>query len=173
MTTDVAQAFLDESRRLLTQSYLPRIARCLEGLPDDKVWWRANAESNSIANLLLHLTGNIRQWVVSGLGGIADVRHRQQEFDARDQTTGADLLSALTATVMDANRVLATLSPAALGEQKRIQGHDVSVFEAIYHAVEHFSMHTGQIILLAKMWKGDVGFYELSEGTPRPTWSGG
>jgi uncharacterized damage-inducible protein DinB len=169
----LAQAFLDESRRLLSQSYLPRIARCLEGLSDDTVWWRANPESNSMANLLLHLSGNLRQWIVSGLGGVPDVRNRPQEFDARGQTTAADLLSALTTTVLEADRVLATLSPDALGEPRRIQGSDVTVFEAIYHAVEHFSMHTGQIILLTKMWKGDVGFYEVLEGTPRPTWSGG
>ena len=169
----LAAAFVDESRRLLTDSYLPRIARCLDGLRDDQVWWRSNPDSNSIANLLLHLSGNLRQWIVSGLGGVPDVRNRQQEFDARDRAAAADLLAQLITTVTGADRVLATLSPAALGERRRIQGNDVTVFEAIYHAVEHFSMHTGQIILLTKMWKGDVRFYDLSDGKPRPTWSGG
>lgn len=167
---DVSQSFIDQSRQLLTASYLPRIERCVETLSDQNVWWRANPQSNSIGNLLLHLAGNVRQWIISGLGGAGDERQRQREFEEQGPVPGSELLFRLKTTVEEADRVLAGVTPASLLERRRIQGHDVTILETIYHVVEHFSMHTGQIILLAKMWKGDLGFYEISDGTPRPQW---
>jgi len=167
---DVSQAFLDESRELLTESYLRRIERCVEQLSDEEMWWRANPQSNSVGNLLLHLAGNVRQWIISGVGGAADERRRQQEFDEQGPLPRSELLLRLQATVKEADRVLSGVSAASLLERRRIQGYDVSVLEAIYHVVEHFSMHTGQIILLTKMWKGDLAFYDVSSGTPRPQW---
>jgi len=169
----IEHAFLAQSRRLLTQSYLPRIEKSVEGLSDEQLWWRANAESNSIGNLILHLAGNIRQWIVSGIGGAADARDRQREFDERGPLPAAELLARIRSAVEDADQVLANLSAAALLERRRIQTYDVTVLQAIYTVVEHFSMHTGQTILLAKMWKGDLGFYTLSHGVPHPAWSGG
>lgn len=167
---NVAQSFIDQSRKLLIASYLPRIERCLEKLSDHDVWWRPNPESNSIGNLLLHLAGNVRQWIISGLGGTTDERQRQQEFDEQGPISCAELLSRLKNTVAEADRVLAGITSARLLEARKIQGHDVTVLEAIYHVVEHFSMHTGQIILLTKTWKGDLGFYKMSGGTPHPQW---
>jgi len=169
----IEHAFLAQSRRLLTQSYLPRIEKSVEGLSDEQLWWRANAESNSIGNLILHLAGNIRQWIVSGIGGAADARDRQREFEERGPLPAAELLARIRSAVEDADQVLANLSAAALLERRRIQTYDVTVLQAIYTVVEHFSMHTGQTILLAKMWKGDLGFYTLSHGVPHPAWSGG
>ena len=171
--TDIARAFIDQSRRLLSDSYLPRIEQAVHGLPTENVWWRANDQSNSIGNLILHLDGNLRQWIVSGINGASDVRQRQQEFDARDGWSGPDLTRRLRATVEEADAVLANVDTAGLLAPKRIQSYDVTVMRAIYTVVEHFSMHTGQIILLAKMWKGDLGFYDSSQGEPRPTWAGG
>lgn len=171
--TDISRAFLDQSRRLLTDSYLPRIEQAIDGVSIDNVWWRANAASNSIGNLILHLDGNVRQWIISGLGGDTDVRDRQQEFDARSGMHQAQLLRQLRATVGEADRVLAHIDHATLLEPRRIQSYDVTIMQAIYAVVEHFSMHTGQIILLAKMWKGDLRLYDVSRGAPRPTWRGG
>ena len=166
----VAQSFIDQSRTLLTASHFPRIERCLEQLSDDNVWWRASPESNSIGNLLLHLAGNARQWIISGVGGAPDHRQRQQEFDERGSVPAADALARLRATVEEVDRVLAGVTAEELLERRTIQGCDVTVLEAIYQVVEHFSMHTGQIILLTKMRKGDLGFYDLTNGTPRPQW---
>jgi hypothetical protein len=171
--TDIAPAFIEQSRRLLTYSYLPRIEGAVRGLSTENVWWRANDQSNSIGNLILHLDGNLRQWLVSGIGGAPDVRDRQQEFNRLDGWSGHDLVLRLRRTVEEADAVLAKVDPEDLLTAKRIQGYDVTVMRAIYTAVEHFSMHTGQIILLAKMWKGDLGFYDVSEGEPRPMWPGG
>jgi uncharacterized damage-inducible protein DinB len=169
----IEQAFLAQSRRLLTESYLPRIERSVDGLSDEQLWWRANAESNSIGNLILHLAGNVRQWIVGGIGGAFDARDRQSEFDARGPMPAADLLARLRSTVEEADRVLAHVTPGTLLERRRIQSYDVTVLQAIYAVVEHFSMHTGQTILLAKMWKGDLGFYSMSHGIPHPAWGNG
>jgi uncharacterized damage-inducible protein DinB len=152
--TMIEDAFLAQSRRLLTDSYLPRIEKAVEG------------------NLILHLAGNIRQWVVSGVGGAADDRDRQKEFDERGPMPGAELLARIRSAVEDADRVLARITPDTLLERRRIQTYEVTVLQAIYTVVEHFSMHTGQMIVLAKMWKGDLGLYTLSQGVPHPPWSG-
>ncbi len=168
----IEPAFLAQSRRLLTDSYLPRIEACVEGLSDEQLWWRANDGSNSIGNLILHLAGNVRQWIVSGVGGAADQRNRQDEFDERGPLSAADLLSRIRSAVEDADRVLAAVAPEALLERRRIQTYDVTLMQAIYTVVEHFSMHTGQVIVLAKMWKGDLGLYTLSHGVPHPAWRG-
>jgi uncharacterized damage-inducible protein DinB len=173
MATNISRGFIDQSRTLLTDSYLPRIERAIEGLSVEKVWWRANPESNSIGNLILHLNGNVRQWIVSGLGGGKDIREREKEFDAQSGMNGAELLQRLRDTIDAADRVLASIDVSTLLERRRIQSYDVTVIQAIYAVVEHFSMHTGQIILLSKMFKGDLRLYDVSGGTPHPTWKGG
>ena len=171
MSDEVARTFLSEARHHLLGEYLPKIERCLEGLTDEQVWWRANKQSNSVGNLLLHLEGNARQWVVGGLGGAPDRREREREFAERGGVPRARLLSALRATLEEADGVLARLDPAALLEARRIQGLEVTALAAVFHVVEHFSMHTGQIILLTKqLTGGDLAFYDFDEGVPRYNW---
>jgi len=165
------RTFLAEARNHLAEDYLPKIERCLERLTDEQVWWRAGEQSNSIGNLLLHLEGNLRQWVVCGAGAREDLRERDREFAERRVVPRAELLAALRAVVAEAGEVLARLDPAALLETRRVQGLDVTLLAAIFHAVEHFSMHTGQIILLTKMLTGgDLAFYNFSSGVPRANW---
>lgn len=169
--TELSAAFISQSRSLLLTAYLPRIERCLEKLSDKEVWWRAGEESNSIGNLLLHLSGNVRQWIVGGVGGRPDERVRQEEFDERRLLPRAELLEKLKATLAETDAVLAAVEPSQLLESRRIQGDDVTVLEAVYHVVEHFSMHTGQIILLTKMLThSELGFYDFSSGAPAVTW---
>jgi uncharacterized damage-inducible protein DinB len=166
-----ARPFIEEARWHLLRDYLPKLERCLERLSDEQVWWRPGDGSNSIGNLLLHLEGNARQWLVSGVGGAPDRRARDREFDARAEAPLAALLDALRATLAEADAALARLDAPALLERRRIQGHDVTVLAAVFHAVEHFSMHTGQIILLTKLLTGhDLAFYDFSDGTPRRNW---
>jgi uncharacterized damage-inducible protein DinB len=172
--SDAAQEFITKARSYLSEDFLPKIERCLEQLNDDEVWWRANPESNSIGNLLLHLAGNVKQWIVSGVGGAADARVRQLEFDQRDVVPRAELLGRLRQTLSEADEALAGLDPARVLEPRRIQGSDVTVLEAVFHVVEHFSMHTGQIILQTKLLKGaDLNFYDFSGGDPVPAWKAG
>lgn len=167
------RAFLEEARRHLREDYLPKIERCLERLTDEQVWWRAGEHANGVGNLLLHLEGNLRQWVVCGAGGREDLRERDREFDERRPLPREELLAALRATVAEADAVLAGLDPATLLETRRVQGRDVTLLAAVFHAVEHFSMHTGQIILLTKtLTGGDLAFYEFTAGVPRANWGG-
>lgn len=168
---EIANAFISQARSYFSEDYLPKIERCLERLSDDQVWHRAGENSNSIGNLLLHLEGNVRQWIVSGLGGAPDVRERDREFAARGRATRETLLSKLRATLEDADAALARLDPDALSERRLIQGSDVTTLEAVFHVVEHFSGHTAQIILLAKILTGDdLAFYDFRDDRPHRNW---
>src|SRR5690348_5023473 len=111
---DLAAEFLAQSRRYLAFEYPAKIQRCLDVLPADAIWRRDDDASNSIGNLLLHLSGNIRQWIVSGVGGAPDARRRSAEFDARGGGDAAELMERLLATVREADTVLASLDAERL-----------------------------------------------------------
>ena len=158
---DVARIFVDKSRILITSDYVPKIERCLGLLSDGDIWWRPNDASNSIGNLILHLCGNVTMWILGGVGNQPFDRNRQLEFDERRQIPSADLRARLKSVVAQADEVLSEVDEAELLSRRRIQGYDVNVLEAIYHVVEHFSMHTGQIILLSKARVGqDLRLWE-------------
>lgn len=158
----VSAAFIAQARELLSGEYLQKIEKCLEGLSDKDIWWRANDESNSIGNLLLHLSGNARQWIVTGLGGALDQRARQTEFDERSIISKQDLLSRLRDTLREVDSVLAQFDGARLLNRYEIQRSDVTALEAVFHVVEHFSMHAGQIVYIAKQLTAhDLHFYDL------------
>ncbi len=165
--------FLTISRQYLTEDYFPRIASTVGELSPEDLWWRPNPTSNSIGNLLLHLAGNARQWIVSGVGGRPDFRERQTEFDAQTGDSAPALLTRLNEVLLDVDDTLEAFPPDRLGERRTIQGQDVTVFEAIYHVVEHFAMHTGQIQYIAKLRTGrDLGHYTVVDGIATPQWRG-
>jgi uncharacterized damage-inducible protein DinB len=156
------ELFVAEARRHLMQEYLPWLRACLDKLSEDEVWWRPNEKSNSVGNLILHLCGNIRQWVIHGVGGTVDDRNRPAEFAARESFSKAELLQKLEATLVEVDAVLANLPVEKLTEPRVIQGFNVTVLGAIFHAVEHFSYHTGQIIYITKMRTGeDLKFWNV------------
>jgi len=168
---NVPRAFIGDARSFLREEYLPKIERCLEQLTDEQVWWRPNPESNSIGNLVLHLCGNARQWIVCGLGGEADERERQSEFDERRILPRDELLTRLRTTIAGVDQVLASFDEAHLLATYPIQGTEATALAAIFHVTEHFSMHTGQIILLTKMLANrDLVFYDFSTGKPVHSW---
>src|SRR6476659_4864614 len=168
---DISQSFIQNARELIKDQYLPKIERCLERLTDEQVWWRPNPESNSIGNLLLHISGNARQWIVCGLGTATDQRQRQSEFDQREGIPREELLGKLRTTVSEIDLVLAGFDPSRLLNEYQIQGTSPTALAAIFHVTEHFSMHTGQIILLTKMLAGvDMVLYDFSSGKPMHTW---
>jgi uncharacterized damage-inducible protein DinB len=176
MTEDQSTSteFITRARGFLRDEYLPKIERCLELLSDEQIWWRPNEDSNSVGNLLLHLCGNARQWIVCGLGGEQDFRVRQSEFDERRVISRKELLDRTKATLSRVDATLAQFDDSRLLETFQIQGTTVTGLEAIFHVTEHFSMHTGQIILLAKMIGGtDLGFYDFSSGQPVHAWRTG
>jgi len=161
------QIFLKEAADKLAEN-LDRIETCVPKLPPGSLWARESENENAVANLLLHLDGNVRQWIVSGVGGAPDRRDRPSEFSARSGPDGPVLVANLRAAVHDAMRVIRTLPPARLTEAVSIQGDDTTVLAAIFHVVEHFSGHTYQIILLTKRaTHADLGFYAYLEETGR------
>ena len=174
MSENVSKAFIARASEFLLGDYLPKIERCLEKLTDEQIWWRANEESNSIGNLILHLCGNARQWIICGVGGQPDNRNRDAEFERRDPIPRAELLMLLRSTLSEIQTTLETVDPSILLERRKIQGHDVDILEAIFHVTEHFSMHTGQIIMLTKMLtSSDLRFYGFQEGVPVERWRSG
>ncbi len=146
---DITRDFLSRSRALLAQDYLPLIERAVDGLGTGDVWWRPHERANAIGNLLLHLEGSTRAWILGAAGGAAVERDRQQEFDTRMPVPLPELLARLRATLAAADGVLARLDTHDLRNHTLFRGEDVTVLWAVYHAVEHFSMHTGQIVTLA------------------------
>jgi len=171
---DLSDIFVARSRGYLGDEYRVKIRRAVEALPPDALWWRPHDQANSAGNLLLHLAGNVRQWIVSGVGGAPDARWRAGEFEARGGEDAAALLARLDATLDEADAVLAALTPQRLAERVTIQGRDVTVLDAVYHVVEHFALHLGQLILLAKqLAPGSVRFYEDAGGLARPLWRDG
>lgn len=165
---DIAQTFVSKSRSLLSSDFLPKIERSLEDLSDEEVWWRPNEASNSIGNLLLHLCGNVRQWIIGGVGGRGFERRRQQEFDERRLIPAQELLSKIKQVLAEADEVLASVDAETLLSKREIQGYEVTVLDAIYHVVEHFGMHTGQVIYLSKMRGGsDLNLWQPRDVTGR------
>jgi uncharacterized damage-inducible protein DinB len=160
--TNSSALFIAEARRHLMQEYLSWLRACLNKLSEADIWWRPNAKSNSAGNLILHLCGNIRQWVIHGVGGAVDARDRPAEFAARESCSKAELLQKLESTLAEVDAVLANLQLEKLTEPRVIQGFSITVLSAIFHVVEHFSYHTGQIIYITKMRTGeDLKFWNV------------
>ncbi|HLK67186.1 MAG TPA: DUF1572 family protein [Bryobacteraceae bacterium] len=159
MDATLEQQFLHHSAEKLKQ-YTERIATSVGKLNEEQIWMRGGDNENAIGNLILHLCGNVRQWIVSGVGGQPDHRKRDEEFDARGGVPAAELIGRLRKTVDEATAVILAVSSERLSDRLVIQQYPVCVMEAIYHVVEHFSMHTGQILFITKMLSGaDLGFY--------------
>ena len=159
METALDRIFLDCSVRRLDE-LAGRIDDCLSRLGDGHIWSRGGANENAVGNLVLHLAGNVRQWILAGVGGAPDLRDRDAEFAARAGAGADELRRLLGGTVREASAVIAAVPAARLAEPLTIQGYRVTVLEAIYHVVEHFAQHTGQIVFATKAATGaDLGYY--------------
>ncbi|MGC2163957.1 MAG: DUF1572 family protein [Silvibacterium sp.] len=171
MTTEqnATTLFLEFSRHKLLDQYWPRMRICVESLTDEQVWWRPNKASNSVGNLLLHLNGNVRQWLVASFNHLEDARKRQAEFDAPVQLPASALIQQLDETMQQAAKTFSRLTETDLLSRLDIQGYHVTGLAAIYQAVEHFGLHYGQLIYITKMLCGeDLGFYRELNQTGRP-----
>ena len=171
MTTresEVATLFVECSRRQLLDQDWPRLRTCVEALTDEQVWWRPNDASNSIGNLLLHLNGNVRQWLLVSFNQREDARERSAEFAAREGGSAASLLQRLEATMEELAELFDRLTEANLVASYEIQGYHVRGLDAVYHVVAHFAMHYGQIVYITKTVTGtDLGFYKELNQTGR------
>jgi uncharacterized damage-inducible protein DinB len=148
---DVATLFVAYSRKKLLEQYWPRMQSAVGPLTDEQVWWRPNEVSNSIGNLLLHLNGNVRQWLVDSFNGQKDERNRPLEFSEREGISAGELLKRLSATLSEASDVLKRLTADELAAPMEIQGYHVTGLDAVYQVVEHFGLHYGQILYIVKM----------------------
>lgn len=151
----VGQAFLSENRQALAGA-MRKITHCLDQLKDTDLWWRPHESHNSIQNIILHLCGNVRQWIIHGVGGAPDLRNRPLEFSDRRPIAKTELFEKLRATIAEADAVLTALSPEKLLDRRRIQGFDTYVLAAVFDSVSHFVGHAHQIVYITRMRLGDA-----------------
>ncbi len=165
---NTSNLFLEFSRRKLLEQYWPRLRGCVEPLADEQVAWRPNSASNSIGNLILHLNGNVRQWLLASFSGLEDTRDRPAEFNERNPASASSLVEQLSRTMQEASEVLGRLTEIDLLKRFEIQGYKVTGLEAVYQVVEHFGLHYGQVLYITKMLRGeDLGFYSGLNKTGR------
>lgn len=162
---EVAHAVGKEASRELAQA-LERIKHCVGQLTDEQVWWRPDATRNSIANLMLHLCGNVRQHLIAGLAGLVDQRDRPQEFLDRSKRPKAELLRQLEETVSDACKMMEGLSAAELLRLREVQGKNRTGLESIFTSVAHFRGHTQEIIHMTRTQLGKD--YRFAGPPPEP-----
>jgi uncharacterized damage-inducible protein DinB len=166
--SDLATLFLEFSRHKLFSEFWPRMKTCVGPLTTEQIWWRPNEASNSIGNLLLHLNGNVRQWLVVSFNRDEDKRNRPAEFAAQEGGAAAELLDRLGVTLDEAAQVLDRLTVDELLAPYEIQGYHGRGLDAVYHVVEHFGIHYGQIVYITKLLSAkDLGFYTELNKTGR------
>ena len=151
---EIGDAFIAAARHTLGEG-IRKIEHCVGQLNDDQIWWRPQPEMNSIANIMLHLSGNLRQWIVAGVGGTKDVRNRPLEFSDRSNRPKGEVLGTLKKTVGEADAVLARLTASELLSPKRIQGYDNVVIGAIMDTIPHFRGHVQEIIHITRQQLGE------------------
>jgi hypothetical protein len=166
MTVDELAAAVGAAAAHELDSALDRIKHCLGQLTDEQMWHRSGPGLNSIGNVLLHLCGNLRQWVVAGVGGAPDVRDRPAEFAERGPIPKQALLDRLEAAVGEAKRVLGGVDARRLVEVRRIQGFDVTGLAAMFDSVPHFRGHTQEIVHMTRLLLGDAYKFAWTPTTP-------
>ena len=164
--TTLALAYIGLARKHLADK-MERIRHCVGQLDDEQVWWRPHESMNSVGNILLHLCGNLRQWLVSGVGSVPDTRDRPAEFAERGPIPKEELICRLGAMVAEADAAMDALDGSRLLESRRIQGFDETVLSAIWGSLEHLSGHTQEIIYVTRLQLGDRYRFAWTPSTPK------
>jgi len=166
MDPQLERIFLRYSIDKLDQ-FTRRIDDCLERLSYEEIWRRGSDNENAVGNLVLHLCGNVSQWIGAGVAGKPDIRVRDREFQARGDIPADDLRERLESSLAEAIDIVRGLRSERLAETIEMQGYRLTVLEAIFHVVEHFAQHTGQILYATKlMTHEDLGYYNhLTRGS--------
>lgn len=160
MSDDLHCLFLLEIRRRLTGEGQERILKCLDLLSEEDIWYRPNAQSNSVGNLILHLCGNVTQWLFSTMGGEEDGRKRQAEFDEKGPISREILKGKVLDLLLKADQIIQDLDHTDLTRIYSVQGFQENGIGILIHITEHFSYHVGQITYFVKAQKDlDVGYY--------------
>jgi len=159
MTEEITKEFIEQSLDRIDQN-TPKIIKCLNELEEDEIWKRPNNSSNSIGNLILHLCGNITQYIISSLGEIRDVRDRDKEFSTTDGYSRSELINKLNTILEKAKAIIQNMDAEKLLKKREVQGFQSSGMGNIIQVTEHYSYHTGQIAFWTKLLKDkDLGFY--------------
>jgi Protein of unknown function (DUF1572) len=164
-TSKICEAFVSANRHALSEG-MRKITHCVNQLTDDQLWWRPKPDMNSIANLMFHLSGNLRQWIIAGVGGETDIRNRPMEFADRSNRPKAEILAILAKVVSEADRALGRLTPDKLLSQRRIQGYDTMVLSAITDTIPHFRGHVQEIIHMTRIQLGDHYRFDFVPKSP-------
>jgi hypothetical protein len=152
--SDFGKAYIEWCRLRLIQHYWPRVERCAAELTEEEIWWRQHETNNSVGNLILHLTGNLKQFILSGVGGVKDTRDKDREFSERHRIPKEELILGLKQALLAADETLARLDVARLLESRTVQNRNRRLFEVITVVVDHFALHCGQIIYITKLKTG-------------------
>lgn len=163
--TNVVEGFKADAIGTL-RGCLERIEHCVKQLSEEQVWWRPNPQMNAVGNLLLHLAGNLRQWLVSGVGGAPDHRRRQEEFDQRAPMPKAELLTKLRQVIEEAEAAVAKQTEAELLRVRPVQHWNTTALTAISHAVGHLEGHAQEIIYITRMLLGEKYRFLWTPKTP-------
>jgi len=161
----LGHVYIQAARRRLAACH-QKITHCLDQLDDVQLWWRPAESMNSIANLVLHLSGNLDQWIVSAVGGAPDLRNRPLEFSERTHVPKEQLSQRLGSTVTRADQTLAQATDAKLLEPRCIQGFDETVLSAIFECLAHFNGHTQEIVFITRLQLGDAYRFAYIPSTP-------
>ena len=162
---ELATAVATEINRRLEAS-VGKVRHCVDQLSDEQLWWRPAESMNSIGNLILHLSGNLRQWIVSGVGGETDTRERGKEFAERGPIARDELLCLLDRVVDDSHEALNGITAESLLRPLKIQGFEVTALGAIFDSIPHFGGHTQEIVNLTRQQLGDAYRFEWVPSTP-------
>jgi uncharacterized damage-inducible protein DinB len=165
----IKDLLIQQFRIRVFEESVPRIKKCLAELSDEEIWWRPNENSNAIGNLVLHLCGNARQWILSGIGGAPDMRERQKEFDQRDIIPKADLLQLLDNLILEITDLLPKITTKELLRVRPVQIYQDTAVSILIHVIEHFSYHVGQMTVIVKLLKNkQLGYYGGQKLSDKP-----
>jgi len=142
--------FLKQTNKSINNAF-ERIIHCLDQLEEEHIWYRPDSNVNSIGTILNHLCGNLRQWIISGIGGLQDIRNRPLEFDDSTKLSKHELTNKLKKIISDCKKTINNFDPGNLLEKRRIQGFDENALSAIYRTVAHLELHTGQITYITRL----------------------
>ncbi|MFT4762590.1 MAG: putative damage-inducible protein DinB [Paraglaciecola sp.] len=158
----IENLLIAETKRRLFEEGIPRIKKCLAQLSEIDIWYHPNDNSNSVGNLVLHLCGNLRQWIITGLGHQQDTRMRDTEFKEKGPVSASILIDMLDKLILDVDAVLNNMTAEDFTKKHKVQVYQETGVSILMHVVEHFSYHVGQITYFTK-WKKDIDTQYYSE----------
>ncbi|MEL6123511.1 MAG: DinB family protein [Bacteroidota bacterium] len=157
----ISKSLIDQFNHRIYGESIPRIEKVVSILTHDQIWYSPNTASNSIGHLILHLCGNVTQWIGTGIGQRVDDRERDLEFTTADTISAEGLVDRLQLLRVVTDEALKELTDELLLEPREVQGFNENPLSILVHVIEHFSYHTGQIAMIAKYrTDSDLGFYE-------------